>query len=219
MDPRMRQDAKLALVVCKGIISLYNDSIRKYVKDDYKHGHKHRNAKRAAAKGTKTSAGAQGTRKRKSRGKRAAGAPASRKRRGEIIDESDEVGEGVDTDADESTPKRGKTSPAAGGTPKRNRHDGRAAGGRARGKSNDDCVEDSHGEGSGAEEATSARGRRVKLPAGSSASETKYVSIVTSNMTQENKAEVIEMMLSTTQTNKNNTKPMCSNVDSVCALQ
>ena len=39
--------------------------------------------------------------------------------------------------------------------------------------------------------------RRLKLPAGSSASVAKYVCIVASNMTQELKTEVIPMMLNT----------------------
>ena len=43
----MQQDAKLALVACQGIISLHNNSIRKYVKDEYKHGQKQAKAKQA----------------------------------------------------------------------------------------------------------------------------------------------------------------------------
>ena len=54
MDPRIQQDAKLALVACQGIISLHNDSIRKYVNDEYKHGQKQPKAKQAWAKRAKT---------------------------------------------------------------------------------------------------------------------------------------------------------------------
>jgi hypothetical protein len=47
---RLQQDARLALVACKGIISLHNDSVRKYAHDEYMHGRKHRQAKAAVPK-------------------------------------------------------------------------------------------------------------------------------------------------------------------------
>ena len=108
MDPRIQQDAKLALVACQGIISLHNDSIRKYVKDECKHGHKQAKTKRAAAKRTKTSAAAEGTPKSKNRGKRPGGGRASRKRPAKRKDDSDEQSHGEGSDAEETTGGSGR---------------------------------------------------------------------------------------------------------------
>jgi len=84
MNPRMQQDARLALVAYNGIITLHNDSVRKYAKDDYMHGRKQRKAKAAVAKRGRTP-----TKVRKRQAKQASS------KRGSRTDDSDSEDSGA----------------------------------------------------------------------------------------------------------------------------
>ena len=84
-NPRLQQDARLALVACKGIISLHNDSVRKYANNEYMHGRKHRPARATVPKRARKRDGSSKARKRGSREDDSDSddsAPAARKRSG-----------------------------------------------------------------------------------------------------------------------------------------
>ncbi len=151
----------------QGIISLHNDSVRKYAHDEYMHGRKHRQAKATVPKRGRTPSEA---RKRNAK-------PGARKRRNRT-DDSDSEDSAPAPDARKRVGKH-----RGGGT---GRARGEGSGRRARGNSRGKTSVSDDGDGTG---------RRPVLPAGRRTAAVKYLSILASNMSDASKTDVIETML------------------------
>jgi hypothetical protein len=164
-NPHLQQDARLALVACKGIISLHNDSVRKYAHDEYMHGRKHRQAKTAVPKRGRTS----------TEGRKRHARSAAREHAGRAHDSDSDV---------RAPPARKRGGKDRGGSTDWGRGKGSVS--RSRGKS--------RAKSNGSDESDGA-GTRPMLPAGSRSAAAKYLSILASNMSDASKTDVIETML------------------------
>jgi len=164
-NPRLQQDARLALVACKGIISLHNDSVRKYAEDKHQHGRKHRQARAAVPKRARTP----------THGRKRHASSAARKR----------PSREDDSDSDDFAPAARKRSvKERGGRTGRGLGEGSAS--RARGNS--------RGKRKACDDSDGADARRG-LQAGNMSAAAKYLSILGSNMSDASKTDVIETML------------------------
>ncbi len=162
---RIQNSRRLALVACQGIITLHNDSVRKYAKDEYMHGSKQRQAKQAVAKRGRTP-------------------PKARKRHAKQA--SSKCGNRTDdSESEDSAPAASSAAGKQRGK-RTDRAQGDCSGSSARGKSRTKTKEYDDGDGAG---------RRQVLPAGSRTGAAKYVSILASNMFDNSKTDVIETML------------------------
>jgi len=164
-NPHLQQDARLALVACKGIISLHNDSVRKYAHDEYMHGRRHRQAKAAVPKRGRTS----------TEGRKRHARSAAREHAGRAHDSDSDV---------RAPPARKRGGKDRGGSMDCGRGKGSVSRSRGKRRAKSNASDESDGAGT-----------RPMLPAGSSAAAAKYLSILASNMSDASKTDVIETML------------------------